>query len=99
VGTSASFAAWHNQVEGRLELGFETFANVPAHRYRLTQTHETRSLYEMVLADDLFAQLSELTWLQFPNDVLEKRLSNVRRNEPDPQLFEIPVGDSVERVS
>ncbi|HET6206558.1 MAG TPA: hypothetical protein VFD98_07095 [Terracidiphilus sp.] len=86
--TTASWAAWHNQVRGRENLGLEMFDGVPGFRYRLTLTRREHSLHEIVISDELFADLAQSNWLQFPISEFEMKLANIRRYEPDPKLFE-----------
>lgn len=86
--TTARWAAWHNQVRGRHNLGLEMFDGIPGYRYRLTLTHRDHSLHEIVVSDELFADLAQSYWLQFPISEFERKLANIRRNEPDPKLFE-----------
>ena len=88
--TTKTWTAWHNQTKGRDNLGIEAVEGVPAYRYRFTLTDREHSLHEIVISDELFAHLVQVAWLQFPTSEFEQKLANIRRNEPDPQLFEIP---------
>ncbi len=47
-------AWWHNVVDGRNNLGPETFEGLPAYRYRLTRTRDERSVHDIVNSDQLF---------------------------------------------
>jgi hypothetical protein len=88
--TTAVFADWHNVVEGRLNLGPETFEDVPANRFRLTQTRDERSIRDVVNSDPLFLQLAMTRWKTYPLLEEEIHLTGIDLGEPPQALFDLP---------
>lgn len=86
--TTVVFAWWHNAVNGRVNLGAETFDGIPAYRYRLTGNHD-RVIRDVVNADQLFLQLAQTTWKKYPDVEEEIHLVEIHLGEPLPALFEI----------
>jgi hypothetical protein len=88
--TIAVFSVWHRVVEGRDNMGPETFEGLPAYRYRITRTREPRSVRDVVNSDEPFLQLAVTTWKAYPDTEDDVHLTEIHRNEPSPELFDIP---------
>jgi hypothetical protein len=88
--TTAVFAYWHNVVKGRDNLGEETFASLPAYRYRITRTHDEGSVRDVVNSDEIYLQLAQTTWKQYPSIEENLHLIEVKRDEPLPDWFNLP---------
>lgn len=89
VHTTAVFAAWHNRVNGRENLGEETFEGLPAYRYRLTGGHEEGSLRDIVNSDQISLQLEETNWKTYPVVEDVTHLTEIRVGEPLQALFDL----------
>jgi hypothetical protein len=88
--TTVVFAWWHNVVNGRDNLGPETFEGIPAYRYRLTRTRGERSIRDVVNSDQLFLQLAETRWKTYPEIEDEINLTDVHLGEPPQALLDLP---------
>ena len=87
--TTVVFAWWHNVVNGRVNLGPDTFEGIPAYRYRLTRNRD-RSIRDVVNADQLFLQLAQTTWKTYPEVEDEIYLTGIQFGEPPEALFDLP---------
>ena len=87
--TTVVFAWWHNVVNGRVNLGPDTFEGIPAYRYRLTRNRD-RSIRDVVNADQLFLQLAQTTWKTYPEVEDEIYLTDIQFGEPPEALFDLP---------
>jgi hypothetical protein len=96
--TTAVFAAWHNVVDGRDNLGPETFESLPAYRYRLIRTREEGSLRDCVNSDQLFLQLAETKWKTYPEVEDAIHLTEIHLGEPSPALFDLSSAVHVYKV-
>lgn len=88
--TTVVFTWWHNVVNGRDNLGPESFEGIPAYRYRLTRTREERSIRDVVNSDQLLLQLAETRWKTYPEIEDEIRLTDIHLGEPLQALFDLP---------
>jgi hypothetical protein len=94
--TTVIFGWWHRTVDGRDNLGEETFEGLRAFRYRLTRTPRSdHPIRDVVNSDDLFLQLEQTTWKSYPATEDNLYLTNIKREEPAAGLFEIPGGITV----
>jgi hypothetical protein len=93
--TTENFTFFRNKVSGREDLGPEVFDGVPANRYRLTKTQENGSLHELVISEELEAQLSLKRWEVYPTIEQEIRLDDISRREPPQGMFNMPEGVAV----
>jgi hypothetical protein len=87
--TTRVFAYWHNVVDGRDNLGPETFEGIPAYRFRLTRTREERSIRDVVNSDQLFLQLAQTRWKTYPEIEDEIHLTDIHLGEPPQALFDL----------
>jgi hypothetical protein len=90
--TTENFTFFRNKVSGREDLGPEVFDGVPANRYRLTKTQEDGSLHELVISEELEAQLSLKRWEIYPTVEQEISLSHINRRDPPQEMFKVPEG-------
>jgi hypothetical protein len=88
--TTAVFRYWHNVVEGRDNLGPETFEGQAAYRFRLTKPREENSIRDVVNSDVLFSQVAQTTWKEYPTSEYDLHLTAIRPVEPFPGLFYLP---------
>jgi len=88
--TTKVFASWHNVVDGRDNLGPETFEGITAYRFRLTRTREELSIRDVVNSDQLFLQLAETRWKTYPEMEDEIHLTDIHLGEPPQALFDLP---------
>jgi hypothetical protein len=86
------FSWWHRTVNGRDNLGEETFDGLHAYRYRLTRPQSEGSVRDVVNSDDLFLQLAQTTWKSYPTTEENLYLTKIKQDEPAAGLFEIPAG-------
>ena len=97
--TTVTFTWWHRAVDGRENLGPETFEGEPAFRYRMKNTRDDGSIHEIVNADELFVQMAQITWKTYPDSEDEIHLTDLRRVEPSAALFALPPGLHVSQSS
>jgi hypothetical protein len=90
--TTVVFSYWHKIVNGRDNLGEETFEGLPAYRYRMTRTHDERSGRDVVNSDELYIELGLTTWKQYPSTEESLNLTKIDFDEPSPEWFEVPAG-------
>jgi len=98
VHTTVVFSWWHRIVNGRENLGPETFEGMSAYRFRLHPIQKERSVHDVVNSDELFVQLAQTTWGDDPGSENEKKITHIRRVEPPPTLFDIPEGVHIQIV-
>jgi hypothetical protein len=98
--TTVVFAWWHNVVDGRNNLGPETFEGSAAYRYRLTRTRDERSVHDVANSDQLSLQLAQTRWKTYPEiedeihltdiHLTDIHLTDIHLSEPPQALFDIP---------
>jgi hypothetical protein len=96
--TTESFQWFRRTVAGRDNLGSELFEGISAERYRFTKTHQDGSLHELVLSEELEADLASIRYVSYPITEQETKLDHIHHLEPSPAEFEIPQGVSVQRT-